>query len=43
VAAFGAWDAFNGIFNRERCGFTVNAGYDPLTAIPGHAGAEAAE
>jgi hypothetical protein len=34
VAAFGAWDAFNGIFNRERCGFLVNAGYDPLTAIP---------
>lgn len=34
VAAFGAWDAFNGIFNRERCGFTVNAGFDPLTAIP---------
>ena len=34
VAAFGAWDAFNGIFNRERCGFVVNAGYDPLTAIP---------
>ena len=35
VAAFAAWDAFNGIFNRERCGFQVNAGYDPLTAIPG--------
>jgi hypothetical protein len=34
VAAFGAWDAFNGIFNRGRCGFLVNAGYDPLTAIP---------
>ena len=34
VAAFGAWDAFNGIFNRERCGFSVNAGYDPLTTIP---------
>jgi hypothetical protein len=34
VAAFGAWDVFNGIFNRERCGFTVNAGYDPLTTIP---------
>ena len=34
VAAFGAWDAFNRIFNRERCGFVVNAGYDPLTAIP---------
>jgi hypothetical protein len=34
VAAFGAWDVFNGIFNRERCGFVVNAGYDPLTVIP---------
>ena len=34
VAAFGAWDVFNGIFNRERCGFVVNAGYDPLTGIP---------
>jgi hypothetical protein len=34
VAAFGAWDVFNGIFNRERCGFVVNAGYDPLTALP---------
>jgi hypothetical protein len=34
VAAFGAWDVFNGIFNRERCGFVVDAGYDSLTAIP---------
>jgi hypothetical protein len=34
VAAFGAWDVFNGIFNRERCGFLVVAGYDPLTTIP---------
>jgi phosphopentomutase/2,3-bisphosphoglycerate-independent phosphoglycerate mutase family metalloenzyme len=34
VAAFGSWDVYNGIFNRERCGFVVNAGYDPLTAIP---------
>ncbi len=31
VAAFGAWNAFNDIFNRQRCGFCVNAGYDPLT------------
>jgi hypothetical protein len=37
VAAFGAWDVFNGIFNRERCGFQVNAGYDPLTTLPGNA------
>jgi hypothetical protein len=34
VAAFGAWETFNGIFNRERCGFVVNAGYDPLETIP---------
>jgi hypothetical protein len=34
VAAFGAWQTFNGIFNRGRCGFLVNAGYDSLTAIP---------
>lgn len=35
VAAFGAWENFDGIFNKERCGFTVNAGYDPLTVVPG--------
>ena len=34
VAAFGAWEVFSGIFNQQRCGFPVNAGYDPLTAIP---------
>jgi len=34
VAAFGAWEVFQGIFNQQRCGFTVNASYDPLTAIP---------
>ena len=34
VAAFGAWGTFNGIFDKEHCGFVVNAGYDPLTAIP---------
>jgi hypothetical protein len=33
VAAFGAWQTFNGIFDREHCGFVVNAGYDPLTVI----------
>jgi len=31
VAAFGAWATMNEIFNRERCGFCVNAGYEPLT------------
>jgi hypothetical protein len=34
VAAFGAWEVFNGIFDREHCGFLVNAGWDPLTGIP---------
>jgi hypothetical protein len=34
VAAFGAWGTFTGIFDSAHCGFPVNAGYDPLTAIP---------
>jgi hypothetical protein len=34
VAAFGAWGVFNGIFDKEHCGFVVNAGYDPLTGTP---------
>ena len=34
VAAFGAWEAFNDIFNKAHCGFDVNAGWDPFTAIP---------
>lgn len=34
VAAFGAWGTFNGIFDKQHCGFLVNAGYDPLTEIP---------
>ena len=37
VAAFAAWDAFDRIFNRDRCGFPVNAGFSPLatgTALP---------
>jgi hypothetical protein len=34
VAAFGAWAAFQGIFNDKNCGFLVNAGWDPLTTIP---------
>ncbi len=34
VAAFGAWDVFPFIFNHERCGFPVNAGYDPLIIDP---------
>jgi hypothetical protein len=31
VAAFAAWDVFPFIFNRERAGFLVNAGYELLT------------
>ena len=31
VAAFGAWDAFDRILNRGRCGFYVNAAYAPVT------------
>lgn len=34
VAAFGAWDAFDRILNRERCGFYVNAAYAPMTNGP---------
>lgn len=30
VAAFGAWNTFNDILNRQRCGFLVNAGLAPL-------------
>jgi hypothetical protein len=37
VAAFGAWDVFPFIFNSERAGFLVNAGYDPLTMLPDNA------
>ncbi len=33
VAAFGAWNVFNDIFNRRRCGFCVNAGFDPIRDI----------
>jgi hypothetical protein len=31
VAAFGAWDVFPFILNRDRAGFPVNAGFEPLT------------
>ena len=34
VAAFGAWQVFQGIFNQQRCGFVVNTGYEPLKDIP---------
>ncbi len=31
VAAFGVWDCFPYIFNRQRCGFPINAAREPLT------------
>jgi hypothetical protein len=34
VAAFAAWDVFPYIFNTQRAGFFVNAGFDPLTIAP---------
>ena len=30
VAAFGSWDAFGRIFNKQRAGFLVHSGFDPL-------------
>jgi hypothetical protein len=33
VAAFGAWDVFPFIFNADRAGFPLNAGYDPFTEL----------
>jgi hypothetical protein len=30
VAAFTAWDAFDRILNRDRCGFFANAGFSPM-------------
>ena len=32
VAAFGAWDVVPYIVNRNRCGFYVNAAFEPVTA-----------
>ena len=34
AAAFGAWAVINGIVNKDRCGFPVNAGYDPFPMQP---------
>lgn len=36
VAAFAAWDVFPSIFNAERGGFPVIAGFDPLTTLTGN-------
>jgi len=35
VAAFGTWDAFSRIFNRARCGFPVQAGWELPVAEAG--------
>ena len=34
VAAFAAWDVFPYIFNRDRAGFPVNAGWEPFAVTP---------
>jgi hypothetical protein len=34
TAGFGAWEVIGGALNPQRCGFTVNVSYDPLTSIP---------
>ena len=36
VAAFAAWDVFPSIFNQERAGFPINAGYDKFSGLPGN-------
>ena len=33
-AVFGAWAVINGIVNKDRCGFPVNAGYDTFEMQP---------
>ena len=33
IAAFGAWQVFDGIFNRDQAHFTVNSGFRPLTQL----------
>jgi len=34
VAAFGAWYVIGAVVNAGKCGFTVNAGYEPLMMTP---------
>jgi hypothetical protein len=34
TAVFGAWEVIGGIVNQQRCGFTVNVGFQPFTEIP---------
>lgn len=40
VAAFGSWDRFEHIINAKRCGFYVNAGWQPLKAFAEQSAAE---
>lgn len=35
IGAFAAWDAFPAIFNEDRAGFPVNAGWDKFTLVTG--------
>ncbi len=37
IGAFAAWDAFPAIFNEDRAGFPVNAGWDLFTQVTGNA------
>lgn len=30
AAAFGAWNVISAVFNKERCGFVVSAGFEPV-------------
>ncbi len=32
VAAFGAWEVISSVFNKGRCNFTDDAGYEPVTS-----------
>jgi hypothetical protein len=34
VAAFGMWDVITGILNRQRCGFYINAAFEPVKVGP---------
>lgn len=34
VAAFGAWEVFDGIFDKAHSGLIVNSGWEPFPAIP---------
>jgi hypothetical protein len=43
VAAFGSWDRFPWILNRERSGLFVNAGWEPTDERPVHESAELGE